>query len=126
MSLKDVLDSANRELHPNPELAHRAMLDELDRTRDAFAARERQGAGHGWFTVDTAGRVAFTPTRPDGQPIIIGGQANSFWTLGEFPAVLDAFEQAIRAGELDDQLVTETPAGKSLPLDHLKNRLRDR
>jgi len=46
----------------------------------------------------------------------------TFWKVEELSAVLDAFEAAINAGELDPQLTGSTPAGHSLPLERLSRR----
>ncbi|WP_230781672.1 hypothetical protein [Sphingomonas sp. Leaf37] len=98
------------------------MLDKLHQARTAFDMNQSTQAGGQWLAADDAGRVAFTPTRPDGQQMVIGGQAVTFWQVGELPAMLDAFEAAINAGELDPQLTGSTPAGHSLPLERLAQR----
>jgi hypothetical protein len=131
MSLKDVVDGsasavgsvaavAADPVDANTERA--ALLDKLRQARTAFDMKQSTRAGGQWLSADDAGRVAFTPTRPDGQQMVIGGQAVTFWQVGELPAMLDAFEAAINAGELDPQLTGSTPAGHSLPLDRLSQR----
>lgn len=125
MSLKDLVESAVSAVgvEPvNPEAERSAMLDKLSQARTAFDMDQSTQAGGQWLARDDAGRVAFTPTRPDGQPMVIGGQAVTIWQVEELPAVLDAFEAAIRSGELDPQLIGSTPAGHSLPLERLASR----
>lgn len=125
MSLKDLVESAVSAVgvEPvNPEAERSAMLDKLSQARTAFDMDQSTRAGGQWLARDDAGRVAFTPTRPDGQPMVIGGQAVTIWQVEELPAVLEAFEAAIKSGELDPQLTGSTPAGHSLPLERLKQR----
>jgi hypothetical protein len=106
----------------NPDAEQSAMLDKLRQARTAFDMNQSTQANGQWLARDDAGRVAFTPTRPDGQPMVIGGQSVTFWQVEELPAVLDAFEAAIKSGELDPQLTGSTPAGHSLPLERLVQR----
>jgi len=125
MSLKGVVEGAISAIgvepvDPNAERA--AMLDKLRHARTAFDMNQSTQAGGQWLARDEAGRVAFTPTRPDGQPMVIGGQSVTIWQVEELPAVLDAFEAAIKSGELDPQLTGSTPAGHSLPLERLAQR----
>jgi len=131
MSLKDLVDGVASAAgsvgavaaNPVDPVAERAaLLDKLRRARTAFDMNQSPEANGQWLTADDAGRVAFTPTRPDGQPMVIGGQAVTFWQVEELPAVLDAFEAAINSGELDPQLIGSTPAGHSLPLERLAAR----
>jgi hypothetical protein len=106
----------------DPSTERSALLDKLRQARTAFDMKQSTQAGGQWLAADDAGRVAFTPSRPDGQPMVIGGQAVTFWKVEDLPAVLDAFEAAINAGELDPQLTGSTPAGHSLPLERLAQR----
>jgi hypothetical protein len=131
MSLKDLVEGAASAVGSvasvatetvNPDAERSAMLDRLRQARSAFDMDQSTQAGGQWLARDDAGRVAFTPTRPDGQPMVIGGQSVTIWQVEELPAVLDAFEAAITSGELDPQLTGSTPAGHSLPLGHLKQR----
>lgn len=128
MSMKDLVEGAVDAIgavgvKPVDPVAERsAMLDKLRQARTAFDMNQSSQAGGQWLMRDDAGRVAFTPTRPDGQPMVIGGQSVTIWQLEELPTVLDAFEAAIRAGELDPQLIGSTPAGHSLPLERLAQR----
>ena len=119
MSLKNVIEGLVDTGTTDPEQARREMLHRLERAREAFAQGEEQQLGSGWLTRSEAGRVAFAPTRPDGQQLVIGGQSVNFWHEREIPGVLDAFARAIAAGDLDPQLTGGTPAGHSLPLDRL-------
>lgn len=131
MSLKDLVDGAASAVgsvaavaaDPVDPIAERsALLDTLRHARTAFDMNQSTQAGGQWLAADDAGRVAFTPTRPDGQPMVIGGQSVTFWQVEDLPAVLDAFEAAVNAGELDPQLIGSTPAGHSLPLERLAPR----
>jgi hypothetical protein len=131
MSLKDIVDGAASTIGSaaaaatdpvNPNTERSAMLDKLHQARTAYDLDQSPQAGGQWLARDDAGRVAFTPTRPDGQPMVIGGQSVTIWQVEELPAVLDAFEAAIKSGELDPQLTGSTPAGHSLPLERLKQR----
>jgi hypothetical protein len=131
MSLKDLVDGAASAAgsvaalgaDPADSAAERsALLDKVRQARTAFDMKQSTQTGGQWLAADDAGRVAFTPTRPDGQPMVIGGQAVTFWKIEELPAMLDAFEAAINAGELDPQLTGSTPAGHSLPLERLSRR----
>ena len=117
MSLRDVVEQAIGTVSPDPEAERAAMIDKIRRAREDFR-RDPDQAG-GWITKAEAGRVAFAPTRPDGQQLVIGGQSVNFFQLDEIGGVLDAFEAAVAAGELDPQLTGETPAGHSLPLEWL-------
>jgi len=130
MSLKDIVDNtaaavgsvAAAAADPVDANAERsALLTELRQARTAFDMNPSKPAGGRWLAADGAGRVAFTPMRPDGQPMVIGGQSVTFWQAEALPAMLDAFEAAINAGELDPQLTGSTPAGHSLPLERLAN-----
>lgn len=125
MSLKDLVEGAVGAVGTqpvNPDKERSAMLDKLQQARAASNMNQSTQAGGQWLARDDAGRVAFTPTRPDGQPMVIGGQSVTFWQAEELPAVLDAFEAAIKSGELDPQLTGSTPAGHSLPLERLARR----
>jgi hypothetical protein len=128
MSLKDLVEGAASAVgalgaeQVNPDAEQSAMLDKLRQARAAFDMNQSTQASGQWLARDDAGRVAFTPTRPDGQPMVIGGQSVTFWQVEELPAVLDAFEAAIKSGELDPQLTGSTPAGHSLPLERLVQR----
>ena len=131
MSLKDIVEGAAGAVgsvaavaaDPVDANAQRsAMVDKLRQARNAFEMNQSTQAGGQWLAADGAGRVAFTPTRPDGQPMVIGGKSVTFWQVDELPAVLDAFEEAITGGELDPQLIGSTPAGHSLPLERLAPR----
>jgi hypothetical protein len=125
MSLKDLVEGAVGAVgvEPvNPDAERAAMLDKLRHARTAFDMNQSTQAGGQWLARDDAGRVAFTPTRPDGQPMVIGGQSVTIWGVDELAAVLDAFEAAIKSGELDPQLTGSTPAGHSLPLERLAPR----
>ena len=117
MSLRDVVEQAIGPVGTDPDAARGAMIDKICRARDDFHRHPDQPGG--WLTTAEAGRVAFAPTRPDGQQLVIGGQSVTFWQVGEIGGVLDAFEAAVAAGELDPQLTGETPAGHSLPLERL-------
>jgi hypothetical protein len=131
MSLKDLVDGAAGAVGSvtgvttdpvDPTAERSALLDKLRQARTAFDMNQSTHAGGQWLARDDAGRVAFTPTRPDGQQLVIGGQSVTFWQVEELPAVLDAFEAAINAGELDPQLTGSTPAGHSLPLERLASQ----
>ena len=117
MSLKDVVEDAIGAALPDPQAERDAMLDKVRRERRDFD--EHPNRPGGWITTAEAGRVAFAPTRPDGQQMVIGGQSVTFWQQDEIAGVLDAFEAAIARGELDPQLTGSTPAGHSLPLERL-------
>lgn len=123
MALKDIIAKLTPEneklFHDDPEAARRPMLDRLAKNRAAFNDPSQKVRGK-WFTIGNNQMVSFTPTRPDGQPIVIDGQSVTFWKADEFPLILDAFEAAIIAGELDSQLEGNTPAGASLPARELK------
>lgn len=119
MSLKDVVEGVVGTTTTSPEAARSAMLKKLQLARQAFEEQRPDQPGGRWITVDEAGRASFAPTRPDGQQLVIGGQSVTFWERSEVPAVLDALEAAITAGELDPQLIGTTPAGHSLPLERI-------
>ena len=95
------------------------MIDKLRHARHAFAADRHDGPCGRWLTTDGPDRVAFSPTRPDGQQLVIGGTSVTFWHREELPAMLDAFEAAIAAGELVGQLTASTPAGHSLARERI-------
>lgn len=123
VSLKDIIaklapDNAKL-FHDDPDAARRPMLERLAKNREAFNDPSKRVRGR-WFEIGNNSMVAFTPTRPDGQPIVIDGQSVTFWSASDFPSILDAFEAAIRNGEIDDQLDGATPAGASLPTRDLK------
>ncbi len=99
-----------------------AMIDKLRHDRTAFDTDQSTQAGGQWLAQDEAGLVAFTPTRPNGQPMVIDGNSVTFWQAEDLPVMLDAFEAAINAGALDPQLIGSTPAGHSLPLERLARR----
>ncbi|RYE94105.1 MAG: hypothetical protein EOO77_44625, partial [Oxalobacteraceae bacterium] len=130
MALKDIIAKLSPEneklFHHDPNAARRPMLERLAKNREAFSDPSKKVRGGKWFTVGNASMVAFTPTRPDGQPIIIDGKSVTFWPASDFPGILDAFEAAIVAGELDDQLEGTTPAGASLPERELTKPTRQR
>jgi hypothetical protein len=119
MSLKSVVDSMMDVATIDPEAARSAMVDRLRQARTAFDMKQSGQAGGHWLAVDDNGRVAFSPTRPDGQQLVINGQSVTFWQRDQVPALLQAFEDAITRGDLDPQLTGPTPAGHSLPLDQL-------
>jgi hypothetical protein len=119
MSLKGVIEEVAAAATTDPAAERRAMLDKLQQARQAYDEQRHDQPGGRWISDDEAGRVAFAPTRPDGQQLVIGGQAVTFWQRSELPAVLDAFAEAIAAGELDPQLTGSTPAGHSLPRERL-------
>ncbi|SFP96702.1 hypothetical protein [Sphingomonas rubra] len=125
MALKDIiakLSPDNEKLfHHDPDAERRPVLERIAKNREAFADPSTKVRGGKWFEIGNNSVVAFTPTRADGQPIVIDGKSVTFWSSTEFPAILDAFEAAVRAGEIDDQLAGSTPAGASLPTRELKN-----
>lgn len=118
MSLTDDVKKATG-LAPDPSTQRALMLSKLSHARQAYAERRNDLPGAGWIAEDGNGRIAFAPTRPDGQQLVIGGQSVTFWDTEHLPAMLDAFKAAIEAGELDPQLTGSTPAGHSLPFDRL-------
>lgn len=123
MALKDIIakispDNA-RLFHHDADANRRATLERLAKNREAFNDPSKRVRGR-WFEIGNNQMVAFSPTRPDGQPIVIDGQSVTFWAAADFPGILDAFEAAINAGEIDDQLEGSTPAGASLPARELK------
>jgi hypothetical protein len=118
MSLTDTLKEAAG-IAPDPAKERALMLSKLSHARQAYTEGRDDLPGAGWIADDESGRVAFSPTRPDGQQLVIGGQSVTFWEAGELPGMLDAFEAALNAGELDPQLTGPTPAGHSLPLERL-------
>ena len=124
MALEDIiakLSPDNEKLfHHDPDANRRPVLERIAKNREAFADASKKVRGGKWFEIGNNRMVAFTPTRPDGQPIVIDGRSVSFWSSEEFPSILDAFEAAVRAGEIDDQLEGSTPAGASLPGRELK------
>lgn len=131
MSLKDLVDgaagtvgsvAANAGDPADPSAERAAMIDKLRQARTAFDMKQSSQASGQWLSADDAGLVAFTPTRPDGQPMVIDGKSVTFWQVEDLPVMLDAFEAAINAGELDPQLIGSTPAGHSLPLERLARR----
>jgi hypothetical protein len=123
VSLKDIiakLSPDNAKLyHDDPDAARRPILERLAKNREAFVDPSKRVRGR-WFDIGNNQMVAFTPIRPDGQPIVIDGQSVTFWSAADFLGILDAFEAAIRNGEIDDQLEGNTPAGASLPTRDLK------
>ncbi|MGK6325144.1 hypothetical protein ACMGDM_18925 [Sphingomonas sp. DT-51] len=119
MSLKSVVDTMAGAATIDPGPARSAMLDKLRQARTAFNMNQSAQAGGHWLAADDSGRVAFSPTRPDGQQLVINGQSVTFWEADQVPALLQAFEAAITLGDLDSQLTGTTPAGHSLPLDQL-------
>ena len=121
MSLKDVVNTMVGAVTIDPEAARSAMLDKLRQARTAFDMKQSSQAGGQWLAEDDNGRVAFSPTRPDGQPLVINGQSVTFWQRDQVPAFLQAFEDAITRGDLDPQLTGPTPAGHSLALDQITN-----
>lgn len=121
MSLKDVVNTMVGAEPTDPEAARSAMLDKLRQARTAFDMKQSSQAGGQWLAEDDDGRVAFSPTRPDGQQLVINGQSITFWQADQVPALLQAFEDAIARGDLDPQLTGPTPAGHSLPLNQLTN-----
>ena len=131
MSLKDLVDGAasavgsvatNASDPVDPTTERSALVEKLRQARTAFDVDQSTQAGGQWLAADDAGLVAFTPTRPDGQPMVIDGKSVTFWQVEDLPAMLDAFEAAVNAGELDPQLIGSTPAGHSLPLERLARR----
>ena len=131
MSLKDLVDGAAGAVGSvaevaadpvDPKTERSALIDKLRQARTAFDMKQSTQAGGQWLAADDTGLVAFTPTRPDGQPMVIDGKSVTFWQVEDLPAMLDAFEAAVNDGELDPQLVGSTPAGHSLPLDRLARR----
>lgn len=131
MSLKEIVEGAASAVGSvagnvadpgNPASERSAMIDKLRHARTAFDMDQSTQAGGQWLAQDNAGLVAFTPTRPDGQPMVIDGKSVTFWQAEDLPVMLDAFEAAINAGELDPQLIGSTPAGHSLPLERLARR----
>ena len=127
MALADIiakLSPDNAKLfHHDPDANRRPVLERLAKNREAFNDPSKKVRGR-WFEIGNNQVVAFTPTRPDGQPIVIDGQSVTFWKADEFPGILDAFEAAIKAGEIDDQLEGSTPAGASLPTRQLTKKAR--
>lgn len=128
MSLNDIVDGAASAVGSvaavaadpvDPTTERSALLDKLRQARTAFDMNQSTQAGGQWLARDDAGLVAFTPTRPDGQPMVIDGKSVTFWQVENLPPMLDAFEAAVNAGELDPQLIGSTPAGHSLPLERL-------
>ena len=119
MSLKNVVNDMVGGGTTDAASARTAMIDKLRHARDAFEADRHDGPGGRWITADGPDRVAFSPTRPDGQQLVIDGQSVTFWHPDELPHVLNAFEAAIAAGELDPQLTGDTPAGHSLARDRI-------
>lgn len=119
MSLKSVVDTMVGATTIDPESARSALLEKLRQARTAFDMKQSAQAGGHWLALDDNGRVAFSPTRPDGQPLVINGQSVTFWQREQVPALLHAFEAAVTRGDLDPQLTGPTPAGHSLPLDQL-------
>lgn len=123
MALKDItakLSPDNEKLfHHDPDANRQPVLERIVKNREAFADPSKKVRGGKWFEIGNNAMVAFTPTRPDGQPIVIDGQSVTFWSSEDFPSILDAFEAAVRAGEIDDQLEGSTPAGASLPAREL-------
>lgn len=65
--------------------------------------------------------MAISPTRPDGQQLVINGQSVTFLQADQVPAILKAFENAITRGDRDPQLTGPAPAGHSMPLNQLTN-----
>ena len=131
MSLKDFVDGAASAVGSvaavaadpvDPNAERSALIDKLRQARSAFDMNQSTQAGGQWLAADDAGLVAFTPTRPDGQPMVIDGKSVTFWQVEDLPAMLDAFEAAVNAGELDPQLIGSTPAGHSLALARLARR----
>lgn len=118
MSMKDALKEAIG-VAPDPVPERHAMLSKLSRAREAYEEGREDHPGGPWITEDGNGGIAFAPTRPDGQQLVIGGQSVTFWRVDELPAMLDAFKAAIEAGELDPQLVGPSPAGHSLPRERI-------
>jgi hypothetical protein len=118
MSLTDTIKEAAG-IAPDPAKERALMLSKLRHARQSFEEKGGDLPGASWFSADANGRVAFSPTRPDGQQLVIGGQSITFWEAGDLPGMLDAFEAAVNAGELDPQLTGPTPAGHSLPLERL-------
>lgn len=118
MSLTDTIKEAAG-IAPDPAKERALMLSKLSHARQSYEEKRDDLPSAGWIAEDENGRIAFSPTRPDGQQIVIGGQSVTFWEAGDVLGMLDAFEAAVRAGELDPQLTGPTPAGHSLPLERL-------
>ncbi|WP_085810829.1 hypothetical protein [Sphingomonas sp. TZW2008] len=118
MSLTDTIKEATG-IAPDPKKERTLMLSKLAHARRAYEEKRHDLPGAGWIAENENGRVAFSPTRPDGQQLVINGQSVTFWNADDVTRMLDAFEIAITAGELDPQLIGLTPAGHSLPLDRI-------
>lgn len=118
MSLTDTLKEAAG-IAPDPAKERALLLSKISHARRAYAEKRSDQPGAGWIAEDENGRIAFSPTRPDGQQLVIGGQSVTFWDASEVAGMLEAFEAAVDAGELDPQLTGPTPAGHSLALERL-------
>ncbi|MBY9064282.1 hypothetical protein K7957_15190 [Sphingomonas yunnanensis] len=88
----------------DPAKARRPLLDGIRRTREQFAARASEAArvGSRWWQLQN-GVVALT-VKIGGDVLPLNGAATNHLPEGVFAAFLDALEQAVEAGELDETL----------------------
>ncbi|MBB3694564.1 hypothetical protein [Sphingomonas sp. BK580] len=88
----------------DPAKARRPLLDGIRRAREQFAARGGDGArvGSRWWQLQN-GVVALT-VKIGGDVLPLNGAATNHLPEGVFAAFLDALEQAVEAGELDEAL----------------------
>lgn len=109
MALKDMFALIDDKLadvfhtrKPDPAALRAPVLKAIARTRTQFAQTEPV-RGPKWFKVAND-VVAFSPTLRGGHPLPINGQTTVFVASERFPELLDHFEEAVSAGEFDDQL----------------------
>ncbi|RYF03800.1 MAG: hypothetical protein EOO77_30505 [Oxalobacteraceae bacterium] len=91
MALKDIiakLSPDNEKLfHHDPDALRLPVLERIAKNRDAFADPAKKVRGGKWFTVGNNSMVAFTPTRPDGQPIVIDGKSADDQKVTDCPSI---------------------------------------
>lgn len=111
---------------PNPDKARKPLLDGIKRTREQFAKRatESSKAPNKWWMVKN-GVVALT-VKANGNTFDINGVATNHMPEERFEEFLDHFEEAVKAGEFDEELkhkgngdakvhIAKASAGKAAP-----------
>ena len=111
MALTDIIaklsPNNDKSFHHDPDACRRPVLERIARNRMAFADASKKVRGGKWFDIGNNKMVALTPTRQEGQPIVIDGQSVTFRSSEEISSNLDAFEAAVRAGPIArEQLLT--------------------
>jgi hypothetical protein len=92
------------------------VVARLEATKTQFNSTESTRGGGRKLWALSNGVVAFSPVRPDKQPLVINGQTTNFIPSEHFVTFVDHMIAAVNAGDFDKELKSDSTAGTTVAI----------